>query len=222
MNDQATPKLNLADEFQTDMQLEIAGMHGRFKSVLVGVIHEEVLIFHISPKFADPLQRLTKNQNITVTVRGISRGMAFGFKGAAIKFVRHPKSILLVAYPAQIQTQVIRETHRVKCLLPCDFAKDEVTVKGVIADISTSGCHFKTQIDISEEQASAMQLNNDVEMKFTLPGRDKAITQKAIIRNTFMDDHKIDIGFQFDDIQEDTIQIIQEFIDLSFDIEPLQ
>lgn len=222
MNDKASQKLNLADEFQTEMQLDIAGMHGRFKSILVGVIHEEVLIFHIAPKFADPLQRLTKNQNITVTVRGISRGKAFGFKGAAIKFVRHPKAILLVTYPSQIQTQVIRDSQRVNCLLPCEFTKDEATVKGVIADISTSGCHFKTQVDISEEQADAMQLNNEVDMNFTLPGMDKAITQKAIVRNTYMDDNKIDIGFQFEEIDEQSKQKLQEFIDLSFEVEAHQ
>ena len=219
MSDSPASKLKLADEFQTEMQLEIAGMHGRFKSNLVGVINEEVLMFHIPAKFADPLQRLTKNQGITVVVRGISRGTAFGFKGAAIKFIRHPKAILLVAYPTQIQTQVIRASKRIKCLLPCEFTKDETVVKGVIADISTNGCHFKTQIDITEEQADAMQLNNEVTMTLTLPGSDKSISLKSLIRNTYMDDHKIDIGFQFEDVDADSEAKLQEFIDLSFDVE---
>ncbi|NNJ72995.1 MAG: PilZ domain-containing protein [Enterobacterales bacterium] len=220
MNDSQGTKLKLANEFHTDMQLEIPGMHGRFKSKLCGVVNEEILIFQISPKYVDAIRSLTKDNTPTVTVRGISRGRAFGFKGASIKFIIHPKALLLVAYPTKIQTQIIRASQRVKCLLPCKFSKEDTEISGVIADISSSGCHFKTHVDIDEAQAEAMQLSNEVTMVFTLPGKDKEITINAIIRNTFSDDEKIDIGFQFDGLTDDDRLAIKEYIDLSFDLEP--
>jgi len=208
----------LEAEIGTELQLEIEGTEGRVKTTLVGVISSQLLIVHINETIAEAV--LQSDSLPVVTLRGISRGQAFGFKSQTLKCLTEPQPILLVSYPKSIAKQDVRKNRRVKCLLPAKFAQDTTGIGGVIADLSNSGCHFQTSTDLNEHQAAIVQLENSVLISFQLPGKETPKTVEGAVRNTYVDGSTVHIGFEFTDVDSATLKAMDEFIALSFEIQP--
>ena len=210
--------MKLEAEIGTELQLEIEGSDGRVRTSLVGVITDELLIVQITSQLAQLINEL--DELPIVTLRGISRGQAFGFKSKALSCLNEPKPLLIVSFPKSIAKQDIRRNRRVKCLLPAKFAQDTTGISGVIADLSNSGCHFQTSIDLNDHQAAIVQLENAVLLSFQLPGKETPKTVEAVVRNTYVDKSTVHIGFEFTDVDSATLKTMDEFIALSFEIQP--
>jgi len=212
--------LKLVSEINTEMQAEIEGFDGRFKVILVGVVEQASLIYSVTESLAPQLDQLLHKAKPEITIRGISRGDAFGFQSTGLRFIHTPSALLFTSFPKFIQHQTIRNSRRVKCLLPGKFALDTIGVAGVIADISNSGCHFQTQSNLNNHQARIIKPDTEVLISFVLPGKEVPKTIEAIIKNTFVEEDNVHIGMQFVNVDSITLKLLNEFIALSFDISP--
>lgn len=210
-------RIKLQSEVDTEMMLEMKSINARFRSRLVGVLTDELLIFHLPET---NIRKAITNADIgkNITVRGISRGEAFGFNVEILACMATPAHLLMLAYPSSIQHQSIRNSKRVKCLLPAKFAKDTVAISGVIADISNDGCHFQTETKLNNKQSAIVELNTGVLISFVLPGKGTPKTVEAIIRNTYLDKDSLHIGMQFPEVDSVTRKQLDEFIALSFEM----
>ena len=208
----------LQSEIGTELHLELDGTEGRVLTTLIGVAKNKLLIISIPEKLA--LQLGAEDSLPEATLRGISRGQAFGFKVPALRVLSEPDALLILDYPSSIQIQAIRKNRRVKCLLPAKFGQDTTGVPGVIADLSNSGCHFQASSELNDHQKAIVQLGQVVLMSFALPGREAPKTIEAVVRNTYVNDATIHIGFEFRDVDSATKNVLDEFIALSFEIQP--
>ncbi|MEL0035544.1 MAG: PilZ domain-containing protein [Gammaproteobacteria bacterium] len=210
--------MKLTSEIGTELQLEIERTEGRVRTVLVGVISDDMLILQITEKLADVISQLDALP--VVTLRGISRGQAFGFKSQALRCISNPTNLMLIEYPESIQKQDVRRNRRVKCLLPANLTQDNHSVSGVIADLSNSGCHFQTSTDLTNDQTAMLQLEQVVTLSFQLPGLETPKKAQAVVRNTYIEQSTIHLGFEFTEVDNVTASAMEEFISLSFDIQP--
>lgn len=212
-------RIKLQSEIDSEMMLDMKSINARFRSRLVGVLNDKLLIFHLPEgKIRQALTNADIGQKITV--RGISRGEAFGFNAEILACMSIPDHLLMLSYPADIQHQSIRNSRRVKCLLPAKFARDTIGIPGVVSDISNDGCHFQTETKLNSKQSAIVELNSQVLVSFVLPGKDIPKTVDATIRNTFIDTDSLHIGMQFHEVDSVTRKQLDEFIALSFEIAP--
>ena len=210
--------IQLESEIGTELHLELDGSDGRVVTTLIGVAKNTLIIISVPDKVAT---KLSKEDILPdATLRGISRGQAFGFKVSALRILLQPDALLILAYPASVQVQAIRKNRRVKCLLPAKFGQDTTGIPGVIADLSNSGCHFQASSELNDQQKAIVQLDQTVLMSFALPGREAPKTIEAVVRNTYVNDKTVHIGFEFRDVDSATKNVLEEFIALSFEIQP--
>jgi len=217
----SSPAVKIAAEIGTEMQVEIATLNSRVKLILIGVLASKYLIYHLPQKVIQASNTSTLKANTTINVRCISRGTAFGFQSTIISATVTPDTLLFVNYPKNIQQHTIRKSQRVKCLLPAKLLQESVTLSGIAADISRSGCHFQSKKDfLSQKQAALIQSTNKITFALSLPGMEGDKQLSALIKNTFIDTEKVQIGIQFIDVDENTIQLIDDFVEMSFDLPP--
>jgi c-di-GMP-binding flagellar brake protein YcgR len=90
-----------------------------------------------------------------ITLRYVHRGRVHGFRAGVIEYLVKPFSLLFLTYPTSMETVELRRDHRVECFFPAKLSLDQAVIKGMLLDISTSGC--KVQVD-AERIPNARQL----------------------------------------------------------------
>jgi len=216
----------LYSEVGTEMHLEIMGVESRIPSVLIGQQMGQYLIFRLSKATLKSMNTSKIVIDCETNVRCVTRGSVFGFKSNIIQILTDPDYLLFIRYPKQVQKQDIRVNQRVKCLLPARIYNSSAELVGTLADISRSGCHLQVKIeDFTEDQiilTKTHQSSNDrtITLALTLPGRKEEKLIEAIIRSNFVDSKKVEMGIQFTDIDEDTLDIIDSFLTMSFELSP--
>lgn len=215
-----SPAIKLAAEIGTEMQVEITNLESRVKLTLIGVVPGQYLILRIPEKLFQSSGSAAFKTGSSLNIRSISRGSAFGFHSSIIGFHQTPDTLLYAKYPEKIQQHTIRKNQRVKCLLPAKLMYESIQIAGITADISRSGCHFQAKKDFSSEQVKLTQSGEKITLALSMPGMeaDKKIT--AIIKNTFIDSEKAQMGIEFIAVDESTLKSLDEFIAMSFDLPP--
>ena len=211
----------LTAEINTEMQLEIAGLNHRIKLSLVGLLKGQYLLFSIPQKLIDSIGIGAFTVGLPVNVRCISRGAAFGFHSSIAHMNQVPTKLLFLEYPEGIQRHKIRKAQRVKCLLPAEIQQEQIKVSGNIADISRSGCHFQAKVsNFGTDEAALAKAGGEVNIKIAIPGVNGHQSIKSSVKNFAMDVEKVQIGLEFLSVEPEIIAMIDEFVAMSFDLEP--
>jgi hypothetical protein len=122
----------------TEVQVEIHGVYGEFKSQLVGQREGHYLIIRTPltpPGIATKLYRGNK-----VLVRYEEEGMAVGFQSDIVAAVTSPEPLLFLAPPALVEEKSLRGAKRIDSHIPCLAAVRDKSTEGTIIDISAEGC----------------------------------------------------------------------------------
>ena len=82
------------------------------------------------------------NGHEEATVRYLYSGVVYGFKSRLLNLIDEPFRLLFLSYPADIETVNLRQYQRVPCLVPATAKKGDATYKGVLLDLSLTGCCF--------------------------------------------------------------------------------
>ncbi|MFT5450719.1 MAG: hypothetical protein ACI9N9_000199 [Enterobacterales bacterium] len=214
--------IRLSAEIGTEMSVELPSLNNRIKLPLIGILTNEYLIFHLPQKIISMTSSKDFSSGIGVNIRSISRGAVFGFHASIISKHTLSESALFVSYPKTIQTQVIRKSLRVKCLLPACVSQDDVLLSGTVADISQGGCNFQAKKEFfNTEQVKCFQVGNDIKVALSLPGIEGEKTIDTKIINLAQDVEKVQLGLAFNNIEQATLKLIDDIIAMSFDISPL-
>jgi len=221
VKNQNSPSVKLSAEIGTEMQIEIENVGSRIKFTMIGILPKQYLIFRIPDKIDNATTKAALKIGKPINIRSISRGSAFGFTTSIMGITLNPDSLLFVKYPDNIQQHTIRKNQRVKCLLPAKLGKEKVIINGVIADLSRSGCHFQAKkASFNNERIQLTKSNELLHLALSLPGMEGNKSISALIKNTFIDSEKAQIGIQFKDVDEATLKLLDNFIAMSFDLPP--
>jgi c-di-GMP-binding flagellar brake protein YcgR len=193
----------------TQMQIQLGGMEGPFKSSLVGMVRDKYLMIQL-PMMTGILNKLFEGNR--VTARYIYSGSVYGFHSTVLAFITKPSPLLFLAYPKIVEILDLRNSKRVDCFFPAHAKIHEEEYKGVILDISTGGCKFS--IDTAcNVRIPDMEIGESISLSFQLIGRPEPRTVLGKVRTTSRDQGRVVVGIQFDALDSEMANSIEALIE---------
>jgi c-di-GMP-binding flagellar brake protein YcgR len=199
----------------TRLQVQIGGMDGQFKTILVGMSPEEYLLIQL-PMMAGILNKLYEGNR--VTVRYMYAGSVYGFHTTILHFITKPSPSLFLTYPKSIEIIELRKGKRVDCFFPGLAKIQDKELQGAIVDISTGGCKFS--IDTSGEvRVPPMEVGENFNLSFQLIGSPQPDTFPGRVRSISREQGKVVLGIQFDALDTEIVKSIEALIESFWIIE---
>jgi c-di-GMP-binding flagellar brake protein YcgR len=199
------PTLSL--EFGTRILIQPEGLKENLATTFIGLDKPRYLIVK-----APPSRGLMENiyPEKAVTVRFASQGTVFGFRSMVLSTLNKPGKLIFLVYPAKVETVNLRRNERVDTHIPASFAFEELSLEALIVNLSLGGC--KLLIKGNEATVPNLAKDAQAQLAFGLPGSPDRIQTVIRIRNLSIDDEKISLGCQFEDLNPESGQQIQTFI----------
>jgi len=196
--------------------IEFKGVKERQKSNLVGMVPGAYLIV-TKPQMVGVRNLLEQEPGILV--RYLYMGEVFGFRAEVVGVVTVPYALMFLSYPVMVERINLRRAARVACHLPATLSVKDMDAEGMIVDISGGGCRFTIKADMPE-LARHIYVGAFALLAFPLLGTEGRCQVQGLIRNVSEDLHKMSLGIQFQAVDkeireriENYIQRVQEFMD---------
>jgi c-di-GMP-binding flagellar brake protein YcgR len=200
-------RLNL--ELGGQIFIRIEQFEQTFRGILVGAEHGEYLIV----KTAIPREfesAILPGLHFYITYQ--SQGTEYGFNTTVAHTLDQPYRLMFLSYPEKAETLENRGRIRSYCYIPSSALLNSNTVKGVITDISTSGCRFVIRLPLSL-QPRQLLLIDTIELHFPILGMRGVQKFPAAVRNTTVDREKIALGVEFLELDNNLKNCISEYVD---------
>jgi len=180
----------------------------RIAADFIGVVHFEYLILRL-PWVPGIRTRLVNG--ITVTVRLVSNGELCGFHAPIIAHTVNPALIVFLEYPSTIEKLALRQHKRFRCILPVQLHSPHGNAKGVIIDMSRSGC--RVAVDTGDCQALRQTVLED---KLTLLApltHDGVLTSASCtVRNVSSESDQLQLGLSFTETDKKFWDVLDAFL----------
>ena len=196
------------------VQLEFDGEGARYDAITVGLQADQYLILKLSGGRIPQLNKLLSGSG--VTVRYVFDGVVYGFHTTSIGTVASPERLIFVAIPRIVAERNLRAHRRYHCVLPVALGAGEEAIQGVALDLSSAGMrvrHTKAGEDSGQACKAMCSVDASIDVAITLPGSE-AVKCKAAVRTIIENDGFIDVGFEFEELDESSVSAITNFIDL--------
>jgi c-di-GMP-binding flagellar brake protein YcgR len=197
----------LALSFGTRMLLQPEGLQDNLQTMFIGLDKPRFLIVKAPPSksFSEHIY-----PEKPVTVRYANQGTVFGFHSMVLSQVNKPAKLIFLVYPAKVETVNLRRNERVETHIPATFILKQASHESLIVNLSLGGCRLL----IKGGSSTCSDLSKDglAELVFALPGFQGRIRTGIRIRNLSIDDEKIFLGCQFEDLSQDSGEVIQDFV----------
>jgi c-di-GMP-binding flagellar brake protein YcgR len=158
-----------------------------------------------------------KQVNITsgceFILRFVKDGIAYGFQAEMISVQYHPVPLIFFKYPKDIRSMTFRKAKRVTTNIPARLM-DNTGQSGLsdkdakIIDLSDAGCLLEMEDLDLREASSSMQFY------LTFVILDKGIDVDCIVRNIRQKDGKYLLGTEFNNISENTREMLKSFLSM--------
>lgn len=125
-------------DLSTEMLLEFPD-EVRYKCRFVGLIKDECVIIRV-PVMPGIRDRIAPGNELTL--RYLFEGNIVSFTTESLMYKATPYSLLFVRFPKDTDTYRLRNERRVSCRLRGEVTKSETSFKGMVTDLSESGCAF--------------------------------------------------------------------------------
>lgn len=114
----------------------------KYRSTIVGVEAYEYVITRLPmvPGIQSKLQ-----PGSALTIRLEHNGAVYGFHTEVVTAMTKPNPMLLFAYPQKVECIQLRLHKRCRCMLPAVLHNAELTVAGLVTDVSAGGCRMMVE-----------------------------------------------------------------------------
>jgi c-di-GMP-binding flagellar brake protein YcgR len=201
-------------ELGTQLQIEIDGVAGNFKSNLIGMETEQYLIITapVFTPYGSIKHKLFRGNK--VIVRYLHRGTVYGFQSELIDDIYAPLKLLFVKYPRIISEHNIRSAQRINCFLPtkAKIKCEKRDIESIILDLSKSGCCCALKKTARDKPLPSVKIDEQVMLKclFSPEEGEHIILGKVIsIRS---DNGHTTLGIMFQEMQPETEEIIVQYV----------
>lgn len=197
-------------EMGNPLQLEIEGFQSRFKTSLVGIVHDSYLVIEcpgLTMLVGEPKQFTVGSE---IVVRCLSQGRAWGFKSRLLRVISTPVTLLIIEFPEQVENSSLRSDKRISCMLPGKIKIGKEQRKGLLLDISENGCFFSVKAAKDKKEAD-VGIDEEVTILCQLPGMEGEQTLKGRVRHTHRDEVKTSFGIEFDEIDSKILKRIAQY-----------
>jgi c-di-GMP-binding flagellar brake protein YcgR len=203
------------------LQIELDGVTATLNSLSIGFLPDNYIIIRHPYKenFGPITNKLFKGNKITV--RYLNGGNVFAFQSTIIGATNDPFKLVFMEYPTTIVRHSLRKDRRVQCYLPAELFNErkkdkdiisDMAYKGIISDISISGCSFDMIITPSIQAGPYVRINGPIALRIQMPGIENRIELFGRIKRMKRDSKKMNIGILFDEVDDGIIHSITEYI----------
>ncbi len=189
----------------TRLQLRLTQPDETISGILVGMIHEKLLIVNIKA-YSDVTTLKDRNAQISY----LYEGNLIEFSTPVVEVLNHPAQLVFLDFPKKIQKKTLRSLDRTPCYLPVLLVTNNQVHKSVINNISDSGCNVV--LKPMAGQSPKLGMKEIIKLNFKLPGSPVDIEISGKIRNVKKDDKEINVGVQFSYIGDDISNLLNAFI----------
>lgn len=198
-------RLNI--ELGSQLLIQVEGIEKSFKSNLIGLMPQEFLI--IGMPEAHPICDLQTEKNLFVNY--LSLGNAYEFNSSILGIISKPFPLVFLSYPERVQKIDIRKNSRVNCYIPAIANLKKTELKGVISDISRTGCRFIIKVP-PILQLQQILVVDEIKISFPLSGVKDVYEFQGIVRNTTQDKERIAWGIEFEKLDTEVSNRIEDYI----------
>jgi c-di-GMP-binding flagellar brake protein YcgR len=192
----------------TQLKVQLAGMDGHFKSIMIGMSPEEYLLIKL-PMMPGILAKLYQGNR--AIVRYIYAGSVYGFSSTVLHFITKPSPLLFLNYPKSVEILELRESKRVDCFFPGRMKIEEKDFQGTIVDISAGGCQFS--IDASGDvKVPQMEVGAAIDLSFQLIGSQRPLAALGKVRTVSRGQGKVVVGIQFEALDPEILESIEGLV----------
>lgn len=181
----------------------------RCTSPLVGIVPGEFLIVR-TPKGQEWQKYFFERE--WVVVRYVTDGMIFGFRSTVLAHHVTPCRLLVLSYPASVESLDLRQHTRVECFVPAAVGIGGELYPGAILDLSQGGCRFGLQTFMGRE-VPLLAEGEDVAVHTRLIGEETAVSLTGKLRKVSVQNGKYELGIKFEGLRPTTGAILSDFID---------
>jgi c-di-GMP-binding flagellar brake protein YcgR len=146
-----------------------------------------------------------------LSVSYIASGNVYKFQSSILHLVQKFQ-LLLLAYPEAFETNDLRKEARINCHIPATVSIDRKAMKGLVTDISNHGCRFIVKIP-SNFKPYRVSVLTDINLSLAPFGEEQLAELKGKVRNTNVDESKIVLGIEFENLEEQFSHKLKGFIE---------
>jgi c-di-GMP-binding flagellar brake protein YcgR len=196
----------------THVELKLDGATTKLKSLCVGAVPEDCLIFkYPSIPDLDPVtQKLFEGNKIAV--RYVDRGNVFSFQSELLGFVTAPVKLIFVAYPEIIARHSLRKIQRVDYPLFAEVDVNHQLFEGLIKDISVRGCRLSIITQSASQVLPNIEVGQMLSIRCALLGVEEPTIIAGQVKSVQPESQKITIGIAFLDIDREVRDRLADFI----------
>lgn len=190
----------------------------RFKVPLVGYDLGNYILLKYPNQVSEGSFRDVLIEGNVVVVRYIlegSHGQCCAFRSTIRYLTKYPEKLIVLSYPKKIENRELRMQQRHVIHLPASIAlndqstDEELTIKGIISDISTKGCGFIFKAD--NKKVNVKKLDIVVSIQNPTGGE---ILINARVCNSRNESGKVNVGIEFFDGDKQVLELLGHlFID---------
>jgi c-di-GMP-binding flagellar brake protein YcgR len=188
------------------VSLRLSEAEGELEGRLVGSEPPDFLIV-----------RLPAAKEVGTVQPGCSLSAAYVNNGNAVTFtttvLEHvPKfQIALIRYPETYESKALRKEARINCRIPATASFQQRALKGLVTDISNHGCQFIVKIP-TRFKLYRVSVLTDIRLSLSFLEPSDVSQLSGKVRNTNIDEFKIVLGIEFDQLEEQLTQRLKTFI----------
>lgn len=184
----------------------------RFKSRLIGVDPGNFLILKMPDLTRAPFLKEALVETNPLVVRFMAEdnsGECLAFRSAVKWLVGYPVKMLFIAFPENIETRQLRTQSRAQTRVPAKILSEiesvnvagemvEVSVPGVIVDISKNGCRFTFKAPKNTKGLKS----KDVQVQLSL-GEQDSLTIPGEVCNQKAENDNFSVGIKFTQLPDE-------------------
>lgn len=205
-----TKKIELNIAFGCELLIEIKNVGSRIKSTLIGVDPKSFIIIK-TPDIVGIQKCLL--EGTVVTIRYLYSGIVYGFRSSIRGSITVPERLLFLQFPKRIEKINLRKHERITCAMPVTFGLDDLTLNGIISDLSTGGCRLDAKVD-NTNNIILFQAKDVVILSFAQLGMESNVIVNGTVRNANYDSKTFSLGIEFDKTQTEALDKIGSYINL--------
>ncbi|MFU2208557.1 flagellar brake protein [Solidesulfovibrio sp. C21] len=201
----------------TKVLLEIAGLEEKLATTCVGHQRGRFVIVQMpsaTETSRDALYPMLYPDN-TVIARYLHEGAVVGFSSRLIKYIQIPFPLVFLTYPANLESRDLRKHKRITCCLPGCMKHGDVTVAGLLRDVSISGCQFSFP---REAAAPEPAIDAVVELSCELIGSSAKATLPCAVKRVLPSARRVDIGLKFKEVPQEIREALAGYLDTALHV----
>lgn len=191
----------------SSVSLRFEKEHGDVEGVFVGLEEPNFLIVRLSKE----IDKIAIEDGQFVKGTYISLGTIYKIQANVLGLMKR-FNIALLSYPTSYESVYLRKESRINCQIPATANIERKALKGLITDISYHGCQFLVKVPTTLKPHRVSVLT-DINLSLSVLGQADPTLLKGKVRNTCISEFRIELGIEFDTLEERDIKRLEQFIE---------